>query len=144
MEDLACKRVRTDPLVFVFPSDHRLASYAAVAPEEIVNETFCLPSKATPAVRRAVLEYFNHAGIDLKPEHEVHNVVHTISMITSTRGHAVAGLHKAVSARSITTRPVKGEVPTLDLVIAYHKAACSSSGLLVSTPHGKSEFLLNC
>ncbi len=45
---------------------------------------------------------------------------------------------------SITTRPVKGEVPTLDLVIAYHKAACSSSGLLVSTPHGKSEFLLNC
>jgi len=99
MEDLACKRVRTDPLVFVFPSDHRLASYAAVAPEEIVNETFCLPSKATPAVRRAVLEYFNHAGIDLKPEHEVHNVVHTISMITSTRGHAVAGLHKAVSAR---------------------------------------------
>jgi LysR family hca operon transcriptional activator len=23
---------------------------------------------------------------------------------------------------SITTRPVKGEVPTLDLVIAYHKA----------------------
>ena len=30
MEDLACKRVRTDPLVFVFPRDHRLAAQANV------------------------------------------------------------------------------------------------------------------
>src|SRR3984885_5253022 len=59
MGDLACKRVRTDPLVFVFPSDHRLASQASVAPQDIVNETFYLPSKAAPAVRRAVLDYFN-------------------------------------------------------------------------------------
>ena len=36
-------------------------------------------------MRRVVLEYFSRAGIDLKPEHEVHNVVHAISMITSTR-----------------------------------------------------------
>jgi hypothetical protein len=41
---------------------------------------------AAPAVRRVVLGYFKRAGIDLKPEHEVHNVVHAISMITSTRG----------------------------------------------------------
>src|SRR5215475_10303991 len=85
MEDLSYKRVRTDPLVFVFPSDHRLASQTAVAPEEVVNETFFLPSKAAPAVRRVVLDYFGRACIDLKVEHEVHNVVHAISMITSVR-----------------------------------------------------------
>ncbi|WP_166298202.1 LysR family transcriptional regulator [Bradyrhizobium sp. 2S1] len=122
-EDLACKRVRTDPLVFVFPSNHRLAAQAAVAPEDIVNETFYLPSKSAPAVRRVVLEYFSRAGIDLRPDHEVHNVVHAISMITST--HAVM-LLPAYTARylpdTITTRPVQGEAPTLDLVIAYHKA----------------------
>ncbi|QIG98075.1 MULTISPECIES: LysR substrate-binding domain-containing protein [unclassified Bradyrhizobium] len=122
-EDLACKRVRTDPLVFVFPSNHRLAAQAAVAPEDIVNETFYLPSRSAPAVRRVVLEYFSRAGIDLRPEHEVHNVVHAISMITST--HAVM-LLPAYTARylpdTITTRPVQGEAPTLDLVIAYHKA----------------------
>jgi LysR family hca operon transcriptional activator len=33
MEELSYRRVRTDPLVFVFPSDHRLASLAAVAPQ---------------------------------------------------------------------------------------------------------------
>ena len=123
MGDLACRRVRTDPLVFVFPSDHRLASQAAVAPHEIVNETFYLPSKAAPAVRRVVLEYFNRAGIDLKPEHEVHNVVHAISMITSTRAVMMLPAYtQQYLPETITTRPVKGEVPTLDLVIAYHKA----------------------
>jgi LysR family hca operon transcriptional activator len=123
MEDLRYKRVRTDPLVFVFPSDHRLSSHTAVAPEEIANEIFCLPSKAAPAVRRLVLEYFNRAGIRLKPEYEVHNVVHAISMITST--HAVMLLPaytKRYLPESITTRPVEGEAPTLDLVIAHHKA----------------------
>lgn len=123
MEDIACKHVRTDPLVFVLPRDHRLAAQATVAPEDVVNETFYLPSRSAPAVRRAVLAYFDRAGVDLKPEHEVHNVVHAISMITST--HAVM-LLPAYTARylpdSITTRPVQSEPPTLDLVIAYHKA----------------------
>ena len=143
MEDLSCKRVRTDPLVFVFPSDHRLASQEAIAPEEIVNETFYLPSKSAPAVRHIVLEYFNRAGIDLKPDQEVHNVVHAISMITSTRGIMLLPAYtKRYLPESITTRPVKGEVPTLDLVIAYHKANNSpilklllaSVGKLVAAP----------
>jgi LysR family transcriptional regulator, hca operon transcriptional activator len=123
MGDLAARRVRTDPLVFVFPSDHRLASQAAIAPEEVVNETFYFPSKAAPAVRRVVMEYFGRAGIDLKPDHEVHNVVHAISMITSTRGVMMLPAYtKRYLPESITTRPVKGEAPALDLVIAYHKA----------------------
>jgi len=123
MGDLAFRRVRTDPLIFVFPSDHRLASQEAIAPQEIANEIFYLPSKSAPAVRRAVLEYFNRAGIDLKPELEVHNVVHAISMITSTRGVMLLPAYtQRFLPESITTRPVKGEAPTLDLIIAYHKA----------------------
>ena len=123
MEDLRYKRVRTDQLVVVFPSDHRLASHATIAPREIANEIFCLPSKAAPTVRRVVAEYFSQAGVDLKSEYEVHNVVHAISMITST--HAVMLLPaytKRYLPESITTRPLKGEAPTLDLVIAHHKA----------------------
>ena len=123
MEDLVYRRVRTDPLVFVFPSDHRLASHEAVAPQEIAREAFLLPSKAAPAVRRVILAFFNRASIDLKPEHEVHNVVHAISMITSTRAVMLLPAYtKRYLPESIATRPVKGEVPTLDLVLAYHKA----------------------
>jgi LysR family hca operon transcriptional activator len=94
-------------------------------------------------VRRIVLEYFNRAGIDLKPEHEVHNVVHAISMITSTRAVMLLPAYtKRYLPESITTRPVQGEVPTLDLVLAYHKAnkspilklLLSRVGKLVGTP----------
>jgi LysR family hca operon transcriptional activator len=123
MGDLGFKRVRTDPLIFVFPRDHRLASQAAIAPEDVANETFYLPSKAAPAVRRAVLNFFARAGIDIKPDYEVHNVVHAISMVTSTRAVMLLPAYtKQYLPESITTRPVKGEAPTLDLVIAYHKA----------------------
>jgi LysR family hca operon transcriptional activator len=143
MGDLAFRRVRTDPLVFVFPSDHRLASQPSIAPQQIENETFYFPSKAAPAVRRSVLEYFERAGIDLKPEHEVHNVVHAISMITSMRAVMLLPAYtKGYLPASITTRPVEGEVPTLDLILAYHKAnnslilklLLSRIGKLVATP----------
>lgn len=94
-------------------------------------------------MRRVVLEYFNRAGIDLKTEHEVHNVVHAISMITSTHGVMLLPAYtKRYLPGSITTRPVKGEVPTLDLIIAYHKAnkspilklLLSSVGKLIGAP----------
>ena len=48
MEDLSYRRVRTDPLVFVFPSDHRLASQAAVAPQEVANEDFLASVQVRP------------------------------------------------------------------------------------------------
>jgi LysR family hca operon transcriptional activator len=138
MGDLGYRRVRTDPLVFVFPSDHRLASRAAVAAQDVVSETFYLPSRAAPAVRRVVLDYFNRAGIDPKPEHEVHNVVHAISMITSTRGVMMLPAYtKRYLPETITTRPVKGEAPTLDLVIAYHKANKSPILKLLLSSVGK-------
>jgi LysR family hca operon transcriptional activator len=138
MGDLASRRVRTDPLVFVFPSDHRLARQASVAPEDVVNDIFYLPSKAAPAARRVVLEYFRRAGVDIKPEHEVHNVVHAISMITSTRAiMLLPDYTKQYLPASITTRPVKGEVPTLDLIIAYHKANNSPILRLLLSNAGK-------
>ncbi|TYL90769.1 LysR family transcriptional regulator [Bradyrhizobium rifense] len=138
MEDLACRRVRTDPLVFVFPRDHRLASRTHVAPEEVAEETFYLPSKSAPAVRRIVLEYFNRAGIDLKPDREVHNVVHAISMIASTRGVMMLPAYtKRYLPETITTRPVQGEAPVIDLVVAYHKANKSPILKLLLSEVGK-------
>jgi LysR family transcriptional regulator, hca operon transcriptional activator len=127
MGDLAFVLVRTDPLIFVLPSDHRLASHKTIGPQEILKEPFIFPSHTAPAVRRAVVEYFKRAGIDLKPEYEVHNVVHAISMITSTRAVMLLPAYtKNYLPDSVITRPVKGEVPTVDLVIAYDRANNSS------------------
>jgi|SRR5579871_2003607 len=123
MGDLACKRVRTDSLMFVFPSDHRLAAQSEVSPQDVEDETFYLPSRAAPAVRRVVLDYLGGAKVALKPEHEVHNVVHAISMITSTGGVMMLPAYtRRYLPGTIAARPAKGAAPTLDLVVAYHKA----------------------
>jgi LysR family hca operon transcriptional activator len=138
MGDLAYRRVRTDPLIFVFPNDHRFASQDAIAPQEIADEPFLLPSNTAPAVRRVVLEYFARAGVDLKPEHEVHNVVHAISMIASTRAVMLLPAYtKRYLPDSVTARPVKGEVPTLDLIVGYHKANNSPILKLLLSSVGK-------
>jgi len=44
-------------------------------------------------------------------------------MITSTRAVMLLPAYTArLLPESVTTRPVKGDGPTLDLIIAYHKA----------------------
>ncbi|MEW6640974.1 MAG: LysR substrate-binding domain-containing protein [Pseudomonadota bacterium] len=137
MDDLHTKHVRTDPLVCVFPSDHRLASNTAIAPQEIANEPFCLPSRSAPTTRRAVLAYFSRAGIDLRPTYEVHNVVHAISMITSTRAVMLLPAYaQHYLPASIAVRPLTGDAPTLDLVIAHHQGNKSPIlKLLLSSVH---------
>ena len=47
-DDLVYRRVTTEPLVVVFPSDHRLAARDAVDLRDIVGETFIIPSKTAP------------------------------------------------------------------------------------------------
>jgi LysR family hca operon transcriptional activator len=73
----------------------------------------------------------------------VHNVIHAISMITTTRAVMLLPAYtKQYLPESVTSRPVKGEVPTLDLIVAYRKAnnspilklLLSSVGKLVGTP----------
>jgi LysR family transcriptional regulator, hca operon transcriptional activator len=109
-----------------------------IAPQEIVSEAFCLPSRSAPAVRRAVLEYLSRCGVDLKPQYEVHNVVHAISMITSTNAVMFLPAYtKRYLPASIAVRPIKGEVPTLDLVIAHHKANKSPILKLLLSKAGK-------
>ena len=53
----------------------------------------------------------------------MHNVVHAISMITSTRAITLLPTYtKRYLPELITTRQVQEEAPTVDLILAYHKA----------------------
>lgn len=60
------------------------------------------------------------------PSLEVDNYAMAISLVASTRGVALL----PASARnflpwSVVSRPLKGEVPTIDLAVGYHKANTS-------------------
>jgi LysR family hca operon transcriptional activator len=125
--DLVYRRVTTEPFIVVLPSDHRLASYDAVDPREMVGETFIKPSPNTsPALRAVIDDYLKRSGLDTSPDHEVDNLAMAVLSIASRRAVALLPTYaKNFLPWSVTSRPIRGDTPAIDLVLGYHKANTS-------------------
>ncbi len=124
--DLAYRLLRREPLVVVMPSDHRLASQDAVAPQELAGETFLGMSDTAPALRRIIEAYLQRSDVELTPAHEVDYLSMAISLVASTRGVALLPVYALnFLPWSVTSRPLKGDAPSIDLVLGYHKANTS-------------------
>jgi hypothetical protein len=60
------------------------------------------------------------------PHLEIDNFAMAISLVASTRGVALLPVSaESFFTWSVISRPLKGEAPTIDLVIGYHKANTS-------------------
>jgi len=112
-----------DPLVVVLPSDHRLAALKAISPGELVGETFVSVADTAPVLRAVIDDYLKRSGVNITPDHEVDHVVMGVSLIASTGG---VGLLPAYAQNfltsSVTSRPLTGDTPTVDLVLGYRKS----------------------
>ena len=123
---LVYRRVRTEPLIVVFPKDHRLAARKAIKLRELKGEPFIKPSKTAPTLRKIIEDSLERTGVDIRATHEVHNLAHAFSIIAST--HAVTLLPayaKNFLPVALTSRPIQGHAPTVDLVVGYNKANSS-------------------
>jgi LysR family hca operon transcriptional activator len=120
---LAFRILVKEPLVVVLPSDHRLAALKAISPGDLVGETFVGVSDTAPVLRGVIHNYLKRSGITITPDHEVDHVVMGVSLIASTDG---VGLLPAYAQNfltsSVTSRPLKGDTPTVDLVLGYRKS----------------------
>jgi LysR family transcriptional regulator, hca operon transcriptional activator len=124
--DLIFKLVATEPFVVVLPSDHRLASHEAINPHDIVGETFIAVSKTAPVGRKVVDDYLRRTGIDIKPDHEADHLAMAMSLVASTRGVALLPAYaRNLLPSSLISRPLQGEIPTIDLVVGYSKTNTS-------------------
>jgi LysR family hca operon transcriptional activator len=124
--ELVYRRMITEPFVVIFPSDHRLAMRDAVELREIVGETFIIPSKTAPTSRAVIEDYLKRSGLDIIPDHEVDNITHAVSVIASTGAVALLPAYPSnLLPWSVTSRPLAGEAPTIDLVVGYSKANSS-------------------
>jgi LysR family hca operon transcriptional activator len=124
--DLMFKVVATEPFVVVLPRDHRLASHEAINPHDIVGETFIGVSNTAPVTRGAVDDYLKRSGIDIKPDHEADHLAMAMSLVASTRGVALLPAYaRNLLPSSLTSRPLQGDVPTIDLVVGYSKTNAS-------------------
>jgi LysR family transcriptional regulator, hca operon transcriptional activator len=121
--DLGFRLLVKEPLVVVLPSDHRLAALKAVSPGDLVGETFVTVSDTAPVLRGVIDNYLKRSGIKITPAHEADHVTMGMSLIASTRG---VGLLPAYAQNflppSITSRPLMGDAPTVELVLGYKKS----------------------
>ena len=125
-DELVYRLVITEPFVVVLPSDHRLAAHDAIELRELVGETFIIPSKTAPTSRIVIEDYLKRSGLDIIPDHEVDNITHAVSMIASTGAVALLPVYPDnLLPWSVTSRPIRGEAPTVNLVVGYHKANTS-------------------
>jgi LysR family hca operon transcriptional activator len=126
MPDLDYTTIVKEPLVVIMPGDHRLASQSAVALQDIAGENFIGMSNTAPTLRVIIDEYLQRSGLDLQPAHRVDNLAMAMSLIASTGGVALLPAYaKNFLPSSVTSRPLDGEAPTIDLVIGTNKTNTS-------------------
>ena len=126
MPDLDYTVIVKEPLVVVMPRDHRLALRKIVALQDIVGEIFIGMSNTAPTLQVIIDDYLARSGLDLRPVHRVDNLAMAMSLIASTRGVALLPAYaKNFLPWSVTSRPLDGEAPTIDLVLGYNKANTS-------------------
>jgi LysR family hca operon transcriptional activator len=112
-----------EPLMVVLPSDHRLAALKAVSPKDLRGEIFVAVSNTAPVLRAIIDKYLKRSGVSVTPSHEADHLAMGMSLIASTGG---VGLLPAYAQNflpsSVTSRPLKGDAPTVDLVLGYKKS----------------------
>jgi LysR family transcriptional regulator, hca operon transcriptional activator len=121
--ELAFRLLVKEPLVVVLPSDHHLAARKTLSPRDLVGETFVAVSHTAPVLRAVIDDYLKRSGIHITPAHETEHVVMGVSLIASTGGVALLPAYaQNFLSRSVTSRPLKGDAPTVELVLGYKKS----------------------
>jgi LysR family hca operon transcriptional activator len=124
--DIEYKLVVKEPLVAILPADHPLAAGKAVDPRDLVGEIFIGISNIPRVLRGVVNGYLKRSGVEIVPHLEIDNYAMAISLVTSERGVALLPISiEDYLPSSVVSRRLKGEQPTVDLVIGYRKANAS-------------------
>jgi LysR family transcriptional regulator, hca operon transcriptional activator len=123
LPDLAFRLLVKEPLVVILPSDHRLAALKAISPKELAGETFVIVSHTAPVLRAIINNYLKRSRINITQAHEADHVTMGISLIMSIHGVGLLPAYaQSFLPASVTSRPLKGDVPTVDLVLGYRKS----------------------
>jgi LysR family transcriptional regulator, hca operon transcriptional activator len=124
--DIEIRTIAKEPLVAILPSDHKLAHRKSVDVRDFAGETYIGISKVPRVLRGIIADYFARRKLEIVPSFEIDNYAMAVSLVASTRGVALL----PASARhflpwSVVSRPLKGEVPTIDVAVGFHKANTS-------------------
>ncbi|MGA7223491.1 MAG: LysR substrate-binding domain-containing protein, partial [Candidatus Acidiferrales bacterium] len=120
---LAYRVLVKEPLMVILPSNHRLAAHKSIGLRDLVGETFVIVSDTAPVLRAVIENYLKRSGTNITPAHQADHLSMGMSLIASTGG---VGLLPAYAQNflplSVTSRPLKGDRPTIELVLGYKKS----------------------
>ena len=120
---LAFRLLEKEPLMVILPSEHRLAALKAIGPRDLVGESFVIVSDTAPVLRAVIDDYLKRSGTNITPAHQADHVSMGISLIMSTGGVGLLPVYaQNFLPPSVTSRPLKGDTPTVDLVLGYKKS----------------------
>jgi LysR family hca operon transcriptional activator len=123
MPDLAFRLLAKESLMVVLPGNHRLAALKSISPTDLVGEPFVAVSNTAPVLRAVIDNFLKRSGITITPAHEADHLSMGMSLIASTGGLALLPAYaKNFLPSSVTSRPLKGATPSVDLVLGYKKS----------------------
>jgi LysR family hca operon transcriptional activator len=124
---LAFKFLIKEPLVVMLPAAHRLAKHKTIRPQELSRESFIAGStKLAPVLKSTVKEYAARTGITLNQKYDAENISGGMSLVASTGSVTLLPLYVTnMLVPSVVARPLRGEPPTIDLMMGYKKSNTS-------------------
>jgi LysR family transcriptional regulator, hca operon transcriptional activator len=119
---LEFQTVMREKLVAILPRNHRLASRKTIDARELEQEVFIGISRVPQVLRGVVNDYLNRSGADIVPRFEIDNFPMAISLVESSSGIAIMPASiEAFLPKSVVSRRLRGEQPSIDLMIGYRK-----------------------
>jgi LysR family hca operon transcriptional activator len=120
--DLAYETLLSLPFVAYLAKGHRLTAFQEIDPQDLVGETFIMAANTGPVLRRTVEDYLDRSGVKITATHEVDHPGRALSLVSSGGVMIVPTYLQNFLPDSVTKRPLKGDPPTIDLVLGYKKS----------------------
>lgn len=118
--DVTYRVIAKEPLVIILPSDHPLAVKEKIDPKSLEGEALVGFSDVPHVLRRVVEDYLAENGIVLEPSNRIDNFAMGLSLVASTRAVSLLPAYvEPLLPWSVTSRPLEGVPPTIDLAVGY-------------------------
>jgi len=120
--DLTYQVVGQEPLVVLMPSDHPLTTFDAIHPLQLVGQPFVAMVNKAKVLRGVIDDYFKRSGVQITPTQGADNPAMVMSLVASMRGMSLVPAYvENLLPWSVVSRPLAGDVPTIDLAVGYRK-----------------------
>jgi len=120
--DLTYQVVGQEPLVVLMPSDHPLTTFDAIHPQQLVGQPFIAMVNKAKVLRGVIDDYLERLGVQITPTQGADNPAMVMSLVASMRGMTLVPAYvENLMPWSVVSRPLAGDVPTIDLAVGYKK-----------------------